>query len=155
MSRNVDLPPDLRHVDAPIRDVLLGRRRGHRQRVERLFGEAGGSVECARRSAARHGAPDRPGTPRLGQRIRYRTHGDRGHDDDYPEAPLRYAYGVHHNSRFVHLFFSWSLMKAIAKRYEDEILFPVAQMSVHDVLTFETASEKCGHPPERYSCKNA
>jgi len=41
VTRHVDLLPDLRHIDALVRNVLLGALRGHRQRIERLLGQPG------------------------------------------------------------------------------------------------------------------
>src|SRR6266851_74459 len=91
---------DLRHKDAPIRNVLLGWLRGHRQRVERLLGKPGSPVYRVRQAPARHA-----GAPRLGQSIRDGAPCDRCHDDDHPEASSRHAHGVDQNSRSLHLFF--------------------------------------------------
>ena len=82
----LDLPPDFRRVDAPVRNVRGGRLRRHGQCAERLFGEPGSPVYRVRRSPARHHVLDDRGAPGLGQSIRDRGHRDRGQDDEQPEA---------------------------------------------------------------------
>ncbi len=43
-----------------------------------------------------------------------------------------------------------SFLNSSGNGYEDYVLFLVARMSVHGVLTLETASEECGHRPPAF-----